>query len=426
MYWKVFRDSIERRFSRSGSRRVGTVTELLIGLLVVGALVAQFEHHRGNYTKIKQRLVAPVKEDTTLRPGGQEPIVLTRPPIPGSPNPEFVSVTLLPGRGMDVLQITANLPGKGEVDLLAGGSVADAARAMTGSGEDADGEASLTHGASILSPWAGRLGGVPSSDGRSVTGSWHGTSFTVPANRIETASPAAFGGLLLKAAADNVEINPMPDGGSATATFPVLNDGMWRGLKTKVWVLMSNRVLDVTVNVRNVGTQEVPVGVGWAPRFLIPSGRREKMMLHVPAADRIVVADRRMGSPSGAMESITGTSYGFNTRNGLPLGQMSLNDTFVHLRAKFDQNPTVELRDPGSRLGLRLVALSPSIKAVHVYAPSGSNFVSISPQMNYDEPLRKEWGKEDTGMKVLEPGDTMEWKVRLELFSLMTSEPPVL
>jgi hypothetical protein len=37
--------------------------------------------------------------------------------------PEFLSVTLLPGRGMNVLQITAYIPGKGEVNLLASPSI---------------------------------------------------------------------------------------------------------------------------------------------------------------------------------------------------------------------------------------------------------------------------------------------------------------
>ena len=32
--------------------------------------------------------------------------------------PEFTSVTLAPGRGMELLDVTANFPGKGEVHVL--------------------------------------------------------------------------------------------------------------------------------------------------------------------------------------------------------------------------------------------------------------------------------------------------------------------
>jgi len=41
----------------------------------------------------------------------------------GGTMPEFLSVTMLPGRGMNVLQIKAYIPGKGEVNLLASPSV---------------------------------------------------------------------------------------------------------------------------------------------------------------------------------------------------------------------------------------------------------------------------------------------------------------
>lgn len=402
------------------------MTELIIGLLVVAALAAQFEHHRGNYTKIKQRLATPAVPDTTVRIGGQEPIVLTRQPNPGSLNPEFASVTLLPGRGMDVLRMTADLPGRGEVDLLAGSSLTDAARTMTGTGDDARGEANLTHGGSFLSPWAGRLGGLTSADGTRVAVAWRGRSFDLPANTVETAAPTAFGGLLAKAAASAADFSPMPDGGAVTALFPAGTNGWAPGLETRVSVLMSSRVLDLTVSVKNVSRETQAVGIGWAPRFVIPSGNRARATLHLPAAARSVVADKRTGMPTGALEDLAGTAYGFNARNGQALGQMSLNDTFVHLRAKFDQSPTIELRDPGSQVGLRLMALSPTIKAIHVFAPANADFVSISPQMNFDDPFGREWRKnEDPGMKFLDPGHTVEWKVRLELFSLMKVASPL-
>jgi aldose 1-epimerase len=45
--------------------------------------------------------------------------------------------------------------------------------------------------------------------------------------------------------------------------------------------------------------------------------------------------------------------------------------------------------------------------------------VTIDPQFNFDDPFGKEWSKdEDTGMVVLQPGQTTLWKIRLELFPL--------
>ena len=50
--------------------------------------------------------------------GGEKIVTLTRKPI-STTKPEFTSVTLAPGRGMELLQVTANFPGKGNVDVLA-------------------------------------------------------------------------------------------------------------------------------------------------------------------------------------------------------------------------------------------------------------------------------------------------------------------
>ena len=106
------------------------------------------------------------------------------------------------------------------------------------------------------------------------------------------------------------------------------------------------------------------------------------------------------------------------------MGELSLNDCFVHLRAGLLENgPIAEIRDPKSNYGLRITAMTPTIKAMRAYAPSGAAFVSIEPHFNYDDPFGREWARdEDTGMVVLQPGQTVEWKVRLEIFALAGAE----
>jgi aldose 1-epimerase len=361
-----------------------------------------------------------------IHPGGQAPIVLERSVLPGSLAPEFISATLLPGRGMDVLQITANLPEKGEVELLAGPDLATANAAMTGVNEDSDGQADLNGGGAFLTPWAGSLGGMLSNDQKEVGVTWRGKIFNVPANTVESAVPSAFGGLLLKQSSDNAEQDAMPDGGSATATFNTDDfDGRWPSKsETKVFVLLSGRSMEMTVDVKNVGTEVLPAGIGWAPRFAIVSGDRAHAMLHLPAEDRSVGRDQRTAMPSGKIEAVTGTRYDFNARQGVALGSIGLDDTFVHLKTQLDEGPVIELRDPGSNLGMKITALSPSIKAIHVFAPADASYVSISPQTNVDDPFGKEWAKaEDTGMAMLQPGQTLEWKIRVELFALETGGP---
>jgi galactose mutarotase-like enzyme len=124
--------------------------------------------------------------------------------------------------------------------------------------------------------------------------------------------------------------------------------------------------------------------------------------------------------PSGKLLPVAGTPYDFTMRDGATLGKIDLDDTFVHLRhGLMDIGPAMELRDPEHNYGLRMTALTTTIKAVHVVAPAGQPYISIDPRFNYDDPFGHEWSKEpDTGMVVLEPGQSTHWKVRLELFQL--------
>jgi galactose mutarotase-like enzyme len=160
------------------------------------------------------------------------------------------------------------------------------------------------------------------------------------------------------------------------------------------------------------------MGIGWHPRFVIPSGNRKQAMVKMSGGLHAEVRDRLTGLPSGKLLPVTGTEYDFTGRNGARLGDMSLDDSFVHLRtALLDNGPMAELRDPASNYGVRVTAMTPTIKAMRLYAPAGSNYVAIEPQFNYDDPFGREWAKdEDTGMVVLQPGQSVQWRIRLELF----------
>ena len=426
MYWKLL---TERLAGGAGSARnlmrSGMITGSIVALLVVAAGVVYYETGKGNYAKLKRHLGAESQQDPSLRPGGQDPVVLTHVVTPGTMVPEFLSATLLPGRGMQLLQLTAYVPGQGEVSLLAGGDLAQAAPVMTGKDDDLGNRQSLTHGAAILSPWAGSLGGVPSIDGKSASVPWHGQIYDVPANNLLSANPQAYGGLLLTLPSTHVETEAMPDGGLAAATFSDEDyDRRWPSRsETTITCLLAGRSVEISVTLKNTGTEAMPAGIGWAPRFVFPGNPRSKLLLHVPATER---TEKRAGPgelPSGKLLSVTGTPYDFTPRAGVALGDLTLNDTYVHLNTALDQHPALEIRDPQSKTGLRVTALTSSIHAVRVYAPADANFVSVSPQTNLDDPFGKEWQGQDTGMVTLAPGQTLEWKIRLEIFALVRSAP---
>jgi len=75
------------------------------------------------------------------------------------------------------------------------------------------------------------------------------------------------------------------------------------------------------------------------------------------------------------------------------------------------------LSDPKSNYGLRVRALSPQIQTVQIYSPKNDSFVAIEDQFNYPDPWGAEWKGMDTGMVTLRPGQSVTWRVRLELFS---------
>ena len=68
--------------------------------------------------------------------GGSDVLTLARKATSGGGKPEFLSVTLFPGRGMNMFQVTAAIPGKGEIPLLHSPSIKDAAGLLTGTGKD--------------------------------------------------------------------------------------------------------------------------------------------------------------------------------------------------------------------------------------------------------------------------------------------------
>jgi aldose 1-epimerase len=396
--------------------RSGMVTGVLIAGVLIGLTVAYRAHMQGNFHKLKLKAnIESERQDAAApRPGGRDPIVLLRPRMAADSGPEFLSTTLLPGRGMNVLQITAYIPGKGEVKLLASPSVDGAAAAMTGRGSDANGSASLAMGGAFELPWAGSLGGASAHHSGAVTATWQGMPITVPVG--------AKGGWLLAQSTDAATSETLPDGGAAEAVFHVKDfGGLWLS-QTDVIIsaLLSSQAVELTVVAKNVGDVAEPIGIGWHPRFAIDPASLAQMRLHIPAESRLQVLDRAKGQPSGSLVPAAEGTPDFTAQDGASLGTRNVDDCFVGLKQKLlDNGPAVELRDPASGYGLRMTALSPTIRTWCVTAAADGDFITIDPRYNYPAPFGVEWGSEtNTGMAKLEPGQSTEWKIRLELFML--------
>ncbi len=408
--------------------RSGMLTILFLTLMLVGLAFGWHEHRLGQFAQLKRELNQHPVRDVAVRPGGQDIVRLQRSQMMGGNGPEFLSATLLPGRGMNLLQITAYLPQKGEVNLLASPPLDEASQLLSGTGPDASGAKSLAMGAAIEAPWASRISGTVASDGKNIGTVWRGTRLNLPNDAKDSYgvnSAMAAGGLLLNRPSDSITTNVMPDGGEAQATFHPGNfDGRWPS-QTEITETaeLSGKRITLKVIARNTGNTAEPMGIGWHPRFAILNGHRGQMMLRLPEGMRLEVKDRRTGQLSGKLLPVEKTDYDFTGRNGAEIGALNLDDSFVHLKtALMESGPVAELRDPENDYGLRLTAVTPTIKSIRVYAPLDGSFISIEPQFNYDDPLGKEWANnEDTGMVVLQPGQSTQWKIQLEIFSLSST-----
>ena len=398
--------------------RSGVVTIAAVALVLLGLALGWRAHTRGRFHQLKAGLRHSDVPHAPLppQPGGEDALVLERSAIEGGATPEFLSATLLPGRGMNVLQITATVPGKGVVNLLDSPSLEEAAHRLNGIGPDSNGAESLVMGGAIEAPWAGDIFGSPSNGGLNTM--WHGVPVHLPANRRGDVSVAT-GGLLLARQGTQAKTSVMPDGGEADAVYEAGNfDGSWPSqMRVRSTVQLSSRAIEMRIVATNTGKDPQPVGLGWRPRFALLNGDRAKMTLRLPS---IMKEEVRAGSgtPTGRLVSVEGTPYDFSSRSGVPLGDLNLNETFVHLhQAPLDSGPVVELWDPTNNFGLRMTMLSPSIKSVHVTAPADKNFIMIEPRFNFDDPFGREWPKEeDTGMAIVAPGHSVQWKIRMEIY----------
>src|SRR5271155_4524098 len=77
--------------------------------------------------------------------GGSDVIKLQRKATGDGSKPEFLSATILPGRGMNLFQITANIPGKGETPLFF-----DLPEQFGSAADDSNGNPSFAGGGAFL------------------------------------------------------------------------------------------------------------------------------------------------------------------------------------------------------------------------------------------------------------------------------------
>ena len=353
--------------------------------------------------------------------GGEPAVTLRRPPVTTGDKPQFVEVTVLPGRGMAVLQIKAYVPGKGEIDLLNAPPLPEAQKLLN-DGDDQFGNEIFKIGGAILLPYANRIRGKLSADGKTITATVDGKTVTLPANwsgNQPGAEKHSIHGLMRRSQFQDVEVDNEREKSTALAVLHAGNfDGHWLSdTDVHVETTLSHDAFEMAVTAKNVGHEPLPIGIGWHPYFVLPSGDRQQAKLHIPSETRAVMNNYDDTFTTGQRVSVKGTPYDFSAAGGHALGTQYLDDNFSKLDYNAKGQTVSEIIDPAAKYGLRLITLSKEIQSIQVYAPPQKNFVAIEPQFNLPDPYNKDWGSADTGMVVLQPGQSVTWRVRLELFT---------
>jgi aldose 1-epimerase len=342
--------------------------------------------------------------------------------VSAATEPAFTAAEILPGRGMMTLQVRARLRGLGEVDLIMAPPLEKAGEFFGADQGGFPGNASYLIGGAILLPYANRIRGKLSADGRTVTTRILGREVTLPANaggRRQGAERYSMHGLILDSEVGAIERETTAEADILRGTLDAGDFG--HGWPSKAEITFENVLrgdsFTLQVTAKNVGDEVLPMGIGWHPYFNLPSGRREQARLYLPARSRTLVNDYDEVLPTGEVVPVAGTPYVFSAPGGRAVGDLYLDDCFVDLETAAGE-VMAEVIDPAASYGLRVVASSPPVRAIQVYAPPDKAFIVVEPQFNRADPFGPEWGAEaETGMALLEPGESVVYSARLELFT---------
>jgi galactose mutarotase-like enzyme len=363
-------------------------------------------------------LVSVSRAQDVTEIGGKKIVTLTRTAV-STTKPEFTSITLAPGRGMEIIQITANFPGQGNVNVLASPDLAGS-KDMLDVKDDEFGNLGYRLGAAFLAPYPNRIRGKLSDDGKTLTTEWKGHTLTLPANNIGHNADAerhAMHGLILKAKTDEVTVKKVPGGEQVVGVIHGGNfDGHWLS-KTDlvITVTLTADAVDASIVAKNVGTESEPFALAWHPYFNLPSGDRTQAKILIPGSTVAEVDNYDNVFPTGKLLPVDGTKFDLRAPGGTPLGTNYYDDNWSHIMWK-DGVVTVKVIDPAAHYGVDIEGISPFIKTIQMYAPPTKSFVAIEHQYNFADPFGKEWGKMNTDMVTLKPGESTKWHVRLKVF----------
>jgi aldose 1-epimerase len=234
-------------------------------------------------------------------------------------------------------------------------------------------EPALYWGCYPMVPWAGRLshGRIPTNDGEV---------------RLDpNLPPSAIHGLGFDKSWELVERSET----AVTMRCELRGLGWPFGGRARQTLRMGTNRLELELHVGGY-TRAGPAGLGWHPWFTRPS--TGDIELRVDSSE-VLVLDADM-APTGEVRRVTPKE---DLRSGPPLGDRRLDHVYVHAKGPAVVRwPDLELR----------IDYDESMQTVVVHTPSEG--VCVEPQTMWpNAPLLAAAGVRDTGMRTLEPGETL-------------------
>ena len=357
----------KRRISIASS---GLLTALILAAVlgIVGALWVAHLHG-----KLHKLSTSEIPQDTTVlpRPGDQDVLQMNRMAPASSTTPEFVGLSAMPGVGMGILQLALNLPGGEPQDILQSTPIPSMTPFL-------DKKTSAVMPGLEYSPISLTVFPLQgSSAGREILGAQSG---------------------------QNVRGDMVPGGTGTTANFPSASapgpTGIVTppsGFDTTVSATISDRGFDLTISAKNVSGDSQAVVLSWTPKLLLPGGSLDKLRMTPPdtvdplPSEKSAVKEIEL-RPQNLPRTWSGLKYSYLS-TGSELQLHDLQDSYI----------------------LRIIALTPSIRSVHAeLAPGGK---SLALTISTEGPNGKR--------TVVEPGETLQWRLRIQPTSTNTYKPTI-
>jgi len=193
---------------------------------------------------------------------GRKPVFLRSAGSPTGNDPQFLQATFLPGRGMNLFQARAFVPGLGEIEVLRSPSLEEAAQQLNGGADDFMGVHSLRFGGAILLPFANRIRGRLLPDGCAIQTKILHRDIRLPADwhgKRPGAEKCAMHGLILASQMGIAEFS----GDRVIATLDAGNfDNHWlSATHIRVEGKLRGTALELSVTAQNTGDYLLPVGI---------------------------------------------------------------------------------------------------------------------------------------------------------------------